>query len=257
MGVFDGKVAFVNGASSGIGRATAIAFARAGASVGVCARRAAEVEETCNAVVAAGGQAVPLLADIGNEDQVCAAFAALDVRFGRLDFAANCAGFDLNADFLGYTAADFDRIFAANVKGLFLCLQQEVLAMRRHGDGGAIVTVGSAAGHRPYGANSLYNASKSAASMLTRSGAVECGPLGIRVNEVAPGPVRTPMLEGYMARETAAGRPMTAADLAAGVPLRRVASPEDIADVVLFLCSAQAASITGAVLAADGGFVLA
>jgi NAD(P)-dependent dehydrogenase (short-subunit alcohol dehydrogenase family) len=162
---------------------------------------AAEVEDTCNAAVAAGGQAIPLLADIGNEDQVRAVFAALDARFGRLDFAANCAGFDLNADFLDYTAADFDRIFAANVKGLFLCLQQEILAIRRHGDGGAI--------------------------------------------------------EGYMARETAAGHPMTAADLAAGVPLRRIASPEDIANVVLFLCSAQAASITGAVLAADGGFVLA
>jgi NAD(P)-dependent dehydrogenase (short-subunit alcohol dehydrogenase family) len=257
MGAFDGKVAFVTGASSGIGRATAIAFARAGASVGVCGRRRAEVEDTCSAAVAAGGRALPLLADIGDQDQVRAVFATLDQTFGRLDVAANCAGVDFNAAFLDYTAADFDRIFAANVKGLFLCLQQEILAMRRHGEGGAVVTVGSAAGHRPYPGNNLYNASKSTASMLTRSVAVECGPLGIRVNEVAPGPVLTPMLEGYMARETAAGRAMTAERLAAAVPLRRVASPEDIADVILFLCSPQAASITGAVLAADGGFVLA
>jgi len=254
--VFDGKVAFVSGASSGIGRATAIAFARAGAAVGVSARRHAEVEDTCQAVIAAGGRAIPLLADIGDEEQVRAAFGALDVRFGRLDFAANCAGVDHNAAFLDYTEGDFDRIFTANVKGLFFCMQQEIALMRRDG-GGAIVTIGSAAGHRPYASNSLYNASKGAASMLTRTVAVEYGPLGIRVNEVAPGPVLTPMLEGYMARETAAGRTLTAEALASALPLRRIASPEDIADVVLFLCSAQAASITGAVLAADGGFVLA
>lgn len=252
---FDGKIAFVTGATSGIGRGVAVAFAREGATVIGCGRNVAEGTKTQQLVAAAGGafQFVPV--DLGNEAQITAAVRTILERHGRLDCAANCAGFDFNAGFLDFTAADFDRIFGTNVRGLFLCLREEIRAMRP-GGGGAIVNVGSVAGRRPYRGNSLYNASKSAVTMLTQSVAVEFGPLGVRINEVAPGPVHTPMLEGYLQRAKQSNSPVTAENIASCIPLGRILSPEDIAASVLFLCSPQAANITGATLVADGGFVL-
>jgi NAD(P)-dependent dehydrogenase (short-subunit alcohol dehydrogenase family) len=253
--IFDGKIVFVTGATSGIGRAVAVAFAREGANVVGCGRHPDKGVETQNLAAAAGGQFSFVQLDLMKEAEIVAAIRSVMDRHGRLDCAANCAGFDYNADLLDYTAADFDRIFGTNVRGLFLCLREEVRAMQR-GGGGAIVNVGSIAGRRAFRGNSLYNASKSAATMLTESAAAECGKLGVRINEVAPGPVMTPMLEGYLKRAEHAGGPVTAATIAAAIPLGRVLTPEDIAASVLFLCSPQAANITGASLVVDGGFVL-
>jgi NAD(P)-dependent dehydrogenase (short-subunit alcohol dehydrogenase family) len=134
-------------------------------------------------------------------------------------------------------------------------LREEVDAMRR-GGGGAIVNVGSVAGQRPFRGNSLYNASKSAVTMLTRSAAAECATWGVRINEVSPGPVMTPMLKGYLERAACTNAPMDAESLAAGLPLGGILAPKDIAECVLFLCSPNSAEVTGAVLVADGGFVL-
>jgi NAD(P)-dependent dehydrogenase (short-subunit alcohol dehydrogenase family) len=252
---FEGKVAFVTGATSGIGQSVAVSFGRAGATVVGGGRNAAGGATTERLVEAAGGsfKFVPL--DLCDETQIVAAMRIVMDRHGRLDCAANCAGFDLNAAFLDYTAADFDMIFGTNVRGLFLCMQHEVKAMRP--TGGAIVNVGSIAGHRAIRGNSLYNASKSALNMLTQTAALECGTFGVRINVVAPGPVMTPMLRGFIEKSQKTDTPFSAESLIAASPLNRIAMPEEIAASVLFLCSPQAANITGAVLNVDGGFALA
>jgi NAD(P)-dependent dehydrogenase (short-subunit alcohol dehydrogenase family) len=254
-GEFDGKTAFVTGATSGIGRGVALAFAREGATVVGCGRNAAGGTETQRLVEAAGGTFLFVPVDLCDEAQITAAVRTVLDRYGRLDCAANCAGFDANAPFLDLTAADFDQMFGTNVRGLFLCMREEIGAMRR-GGGGAIVNVGSIAGLRVTPENSLYGASKSAANMLTRSAAVEAAKWGIRVNEVAPGPVKTQMLQEFLDRAAQSGSRVTLEDVASRLPLGQVLSPEDIAASILFLCSPKAANITGAQLVVDGGFVL-
>ena len=255
-GSFAGKVAFITGATSGIGQSVAVAFGRSGAAVIGCGRNAAAGAETKRLVEAAGGIFQFISMDLGHEAEIVAAVQLVMDWHGRLDCAANCAGFDLNAAFLDYTATNFDQVFSTNVKGLFLCLQQEVKAIRASG-GGAIVNVGSIAGHRVIGGNCLYNASKSALSMLTKSAALECGAFGVRINEVAPGPVMTPMLRAFIEKSQKTSTPFSEQGLIDASPLHRIAGPDEIADSVLFLCSPAAANITGAMLTVDGGFALA
>jgi NAD(P)-dependent dehydrogenase (short-subunit alcohol dehydrogenase family) len=253
---FAGKVAFVTGATSGIGRSVAVAFGRGGATVVGCGRNATAGAETKQLVEAASGIFQFISMDLGHEAEIVAAVQRVLDWHGRLDCAANCAGFDSNAAFLDYTAADFDQVFSTNVKGLFLCLQQEVKAMRAS-DGGAIVNVGSIAGHRVIRGNCLYNASKSALSMLTKTAALECGAFGVRINEVAPGPVMTPMLRAFIEKSQKTATPFSEQGLIEASPLHRIAAPDEIAASVLFLCSSAAANITGATLTVDGGFALA
>jgi NAD(P)-dependent dehydrogenase (short-subunit alcohol dehydrogenase family) len=251
---FSGKVVLVTGATSGMGRATALAFATSGATVIGIGRREHEGQETLDLIRAAGATATFHHVDVGIEDEVAAVVVGIVARHGGLDCAANCAGIDAIAALADYSAEDYQRIFDANVKGLFFCLKHEILAMR--GRGGAIVNVGSIAGEKVIRGNGLYNASKAAANMLTRTAALEEGEHGIRINEVAPGPIETPMLHEFLAHAAAAGSTLTEADIAAAAPLKRVGTPEDIAAAILFLCSPQAAFITGASLAIDGGFRL-
>jgi NAD(P)-dependent dehydrogenase (short-subunit alcohol dehydrogenase family) len=254
MKPFEGKTVFVTGATSGIGRATAIAFGAAGAFVGVGGRRQTEGHKTLELVRAAGGDGLYLEVDVGHESEVSGAVAALWSKTGRLDCAANCAGYDSNAPLAESEESDFDAIFDANVRGLFFCLKHEILAMKQRG--GAIVTIGSIAGQKAFPRNGLYNASKSAAAMLTKTAAVEAGQYKIRVNEVAPGPIETAMLQGYVEREAAAGSPASLKGLGDLAPLGRIGQPEETAHAVLFLCSDKASYITGASLTVDGGFVL-
>jgi NAD(P)-dependent dehydrogenase (short-subunit alcohol dehydrogenase family) len=255
-GLFDRKVVLVTGATSGIGRGVAIAFAREGATVIGCGRNAEGGAETGRRIEAAQGTFTFMPMDVADETLIAATVRTVMDRHGRLDCAVNSAGFDANAGFLEQTAADFDRIFGVNVRGLFLCMREQAAAMSL-GGGGVIVNIGSIAGQRSFAGNSLYNASKSALTMLTKSAAVECASFGVRINEVAPGPVMTPMLEDYLRRASADGVPVSAESLVAALPLGRELSTEDVAGSVLFLCSPQAANITGALLTVDGGFVLA
>jgi len=252
---FTGKTVLVTGATSGMGRATAIAFAKAGATVVGVGRRAREGQETLDLVRQAGGEAAFRTVDVSIEAEIQAVIAEILARHGRLDCAANCAGVDAIAALTDYTAADYDRVFDTNVKGLFFCLKHEILAMR-DGGGGAIVNVGSVAGEKVIRGNGIYNASKSAANMLTCTAALEAAEHGIRINEVAPGPIETPMLREFIAHAQAAGSALSEANIAAAAPLKRIGTVEDVAAAILFLCSTQAAYVTGASLSIDGGFRL-
>lgn len=251
---FQGKVALVTGATSGIGRATAIAFGKRGATVVVTGRREQEGRETLDVVRAGGGDGAFIRLDISVEDEVVGVVREIMSRYGRLDCAANCAGNDIAAALTEFSEADYDAIFNPNVKGLFFCLKHEILAMRDKG--GAIVNVGSVAAQMSDLGNSLYNASKSAAHSLTRTAAAEAAKYRIRVNEVAPGPTKTPMLEGFLRKAADAGSAFNSASIVANIALGRIGTAEEIANAVLFLCSDRSAYTTGASLTVDGGFLL-
>jgi len=249
---FQGKVALVTGATSGIGRATAIAFGKQGATVVVTGRREKEGGETLDMLRAGGGAFMQL--DISVEGEVMGVIREIMSRHGRLDCAANCAGNDIVNPLTEHSEADDDAIFNSNVKGLLFCLKHEILAMRDNG--GAIVNIGSVAAQLSDLGNSLYNASKSAAHSLTRTAAAEAAKYRIRINEVAPGPTATPLLEGFLRTAAAAGSPFSSASIAANIPLGRLGAADEIANAVIFLCSNDAAFITGASLTVDGGFLL-
>src|ERR1044071_7363083 len=252
MGLFTDKVAFVTGATSGMGRATAIAFADAGAVVIAAGRRATEGEALLAQLQKRRGDALFLQLDVTQEAAVSAAIETILSRFGRLDFAANSAAIDPTGKLAECTAADYERVFDTNVKGLVICLRHEVLAMREHG--GAIVNIGSLSAEKAIPGQGLYSAAKSAVRMLTYTAALEEAVHGIRINELAPGPVDTPMLHGFLREQAASG--WTVDRIRSASPLGRIGAPEDVASLVLFLCSPQAAYITGACLAVDGGFRL-
>ena len=249
---FQGKVALVTGATSGIGRATAIAFAKQGATVVVTGRREKEGRETLDMLRAGDGAFIQL--DVSVEGEVIGVVREIMSRHGRLDCATNCAGNDIVNPLTEYSEADYDAIFNSNVKGLLFCLKHEILAMRDNG--GAIVNIGSIAAQLSDLGNSLYNASKSAAHSLTRTAAAEAAKYRIRINEVAPGPTATPLLEGFLRTAAAAGSPFSSASIAANIPLGRLGTADEIANAVIFLCSNDAAFITGASLTVDGGFLL-
>jgi NAD(P)-dependent dehydrogenase (short-subunit alcohol dehydrogenase family) len=252
MGVFTGKVAFVTGATSGIGRATALAFAQAGASVIAAGRRAPEGEAVLALLRREGDDALFVKLDVTEEAAVAAAIETVLSHFGRLDYGVNCAAIDAVAQLTDCTAAEYHRVFDTNVKGLVLCLRHEILAMRQ--GGGAIVNIGSLSAEKAVAGQGLYSASKSAVRMLTHTAALEEAVHGIRSNELAPGPIYTPMLHGFLGQ--AAGAGWTVDRVREMSPLRQIGTPEDVANAVLFLCSPQAAYITGACLAVDGGFRL-
>jgi NAD(P)-dependent dehydrogenase (short-subunit alcohol dehydrogenase family) len=249
-----GKVAFVTGGTSGMGRAAAVAFAQAGALVAIIGRREAEGERTLRLMRDVGGDGIFIAADLAREADVRGAIEQACTQFGQIDFAANCAGVDPIADVVNYTEAEFDAIFNVNVKGLFFCLKHQILAMQEKG--GVIVNLTSAAARTPFAGCSLYNASKSAAAMLTRSAAVEAGKHGIRIIEVAPGPIDTPMLQRYFAQEMAKGSEVTEKTVEAATLLGRVGRPEDVANAILFLCSPSTSFVTAASLSVEGGFPL-
>jgi NAD(P)-dependent dehydrogenase (short-subunit alcohol dehydrogenase family) len=194
---FRGKVALVTGASSGIGRATAIAFGKQGATVVVTGRREKEGRETLDMLRAVGGDGAFIRLDVSVEGEVMGVIRDIMSRYGRLDSAANCAGNDIVNPLTEYSESDYDAIFNTNVKGLLFCLKHEISAMRDNG--GAIVNIGSIAAQLSDLGNSLYNAGKSAAHSLTRTAAAEAAKYRTRVNEVAPGPTATPLLEDFCA----------------------------------------------------------
>lgn len=248
---FDGKVAVVVGATSGIGRATALAFAAAGAKVVVAGRREQLGTALVREIEAAGGDATFVATDVTSEKQVAALMDAAVETYGGLDCAFNNAGRESNLGVANATVEDFEAEVDTNTRGVLLCLKHEIRVMRERG-GGAIVNNSSVSGLVPTAAQAVYGLSKAAITHLTRSAAAEVGKQGIRVNEIAPALLMSDMVKQYFEGPNAIPLDSVIAKLA----LDHVGQPEDGAAAVLFLCSKQANYITGVVLPVDGGFLL-
>ncbi|MEV6426079.1 glucose 1-dehydrogenase [Streptomyces sp. NPDC051662] len=240
-------VVLVTGALAGIGRATAIAFARDGASVLVSGRRDEEGTALAAELREWGGRAEYIRADVSVEDDVRALIDGAVKIFGKLDAAVNNAGYTGGTGPLAtQTAEAYDTVFNTNVRGLLFCLKHELRVMIEQGHG-SIVNLSSTFGERGGKGAGLYVASKHAVNGLTRSAALEVATDGIRVNAVAPGAVATGGLDIFTGGEEAS------AALAAGVPMGRLAHVDEIADVITFLTSNKARFITGQIVAVNGG----
>ncbi|MEV6618310.1 glucose 1-dehydrogenase [Streptomyces sp. NPDC051051] len=245
---FHDKTAFVTGAASGIGRATALAFARAGAQVALVDLSADGLRGTARLIEADGGQALTLTCDVTGEEDVQAAVDRTVERFGSLDAAFNNAGVEQPVQAAADTAKDdWDRILGVSLTGAFLCTRAQVRQMLRQG-GGAIVNVSSGAGVKGFKGQAAYAAAKHGIIGFTRSAALDHAAQGIRVNAVCPGIIDTEMIRRF--DDT---RPGGREGLIADEPVGRLGRPEEIASAVLWLCSDDAAFTTGTALVVDGG----
>ena len=251
MSALDGKAALVTGGGSGLGRASAIALARAGATVSVV-----DVDEQGGKETAAlvfeevGGDANFVRADVTRPDEVEAMVDKAIGRWGHLDCALNNAGTTgASAPTADHTLDDWNRALALNLTGVFLCLKYEIPAMLERG--GSIVNMASGAGLVGFAGLPAYVASKHGVVGLTRAAALEYAAQGIRINAICPGSTRTPMLEGFMGGDPQIERLMTRA-----VPMGRLGRPEEIAEAVVWLCSDAASFVVGHALAVDGGSVI-
>lgn len=254
MGIVSGKIALVTGAAAGIGRATALKFAAEGAKVVVSDVVVPGGEETVAMIRANGGEALFVGADVSKTADVTALIAGTVAAYGRLDCACNNAGIEgVIAPFTEQTEENFDRIIAVNLKGTFLCLQAEIAQMLTQG-GGAIVNLSSVAGLIGFPGLSAYVASKHGVNGLTKNAALEYAKQGIRVNSVCPAGIDTRMLDSLA--EQATGGTMTSRQMMDGLhPMGRIGTPDEVADLIVWLCSDKASFMTGAHVPVDGGFV--
>jgi NAD(P)-dependent dehydrogenase (short-subunit alcohol dehydrogenase family) len=246
-----GKVALVTGGGSGIGRATALAFAQQGVRVIVADITAESGEETVRQIREVGGDALFIKTDVSDAPQVKTMVDRTVDLFGRLDYAFNNAAITQPAWTLDQqTEEGFDRIMKINVKSVWLCMKYEIPQMLKNG--GAIVNTSSAGGLVGLARLSIYTASKHAVIGLTKAAALEYARQGIRVNAVCPGTVETPMVDEYIRQ---AGNDPTVMDpLREAHPIGRTGRPEEVAGAVLWLCSEEASFVTGTALPVDGGY---
>jgi NAD(P)-dependent dehydrogenase (short-subunit alcohol dehydrogenase family) len=254
MSDMNDKVALITGASSGIGRAAAEAFAAKGARVVLAARRQAELASLVTEIEARGGTATAIKTDVSMAQDVRQMVAHAIEAFGRLDYAVNNAG--IEGQFVGITDLaedEWDRVLDINLKGTFLCLKYEARAMLDGGRGGAIVNIGSVNSFLGFPTGSAYVTSKHGLIGLTTSVSAELAPQGIRVNLVCPGFIDTPM---HRRARGLFGDDLYDKALLPNVHLRRAGQPEEIARSIVFLCSDEASYITGTTLTPDGGFTL-
>lgn len=254
MSEMNGRVALITGASSGIGRATAEAFAAKGAKVVLAARRQDELDSLVQEIEAQGGTATAIRTDVSAAKDVAQMVAHAMEAFGRLDYAVNNAGIEGQlAGIIDLTEDEWDSVLDINLKGTFLCMKHEAKAMLDCGRGGAIVNIGSVNSFLGFPTGSAYVTSKHGLVGLTTSVSAELAPQGIRVNLVCPGIIDTPM--HHRIRKLVGDELFDAAVLPS-VHLRRAGRPEEIARSIVFLCSDEASYITGTTLTPDGGFTL-
>ena len=250
--MLDGKSALITGGGGGIGRATALAFAREGARVAVADLMAEAARETVAQVNAAGGQAISLSGNVSRDADVRAMIDAVVGTYGRLDCAFNNAGIaGWHVDAILKKTAEwseeaFDRMIAVNLRGVWLCMRHELPQMQAQGSG-AIVNTGSIAGLVGLPNSSAYVAAKHGVVGLTKTAALEYAESNIRVNAVCPGYIKTPMTEPSMRLRGEA--------ILAQTPLKRMGSPEEIAEMVVWLCSERASYVSGAAYNVDGGWM--
>lgn len=247
-GQFAGKVVLITGATSGIGEATARAFAKEGAIVHFCGRRENLGAQVAQSIVAAGGRATYQKADVRAEDEVKAFVDGCVKRYGRIDVAFNNAGiFMTPAEIQDIPLENFLDIIRTNTVGEFLSMKYEIPHMRRQ-KGGVIINMASVAGHVGFKTTAHYNASKHGIIGLTKAAALENADYNIRVNSISPLAVDTPQL-----RESFAFQKLTYEKAAQGFVTKRVMSPDEMARAVMFLASEQATSVTGMDLDVTGG----
>ena len=253
---FRGKVVLVTGGSSGIGRATALAFAREGASVVIASRGAERGNAVLRELETAGAQALFISTDVSQADQVKALVQQIVDRFGRLDCAFNNAAtieVGMFRPTSQYTEVEYDQSMALNLKSVWLCLRYELEQMLRQETGGAIVNTSSVNGLGGVPGGALYAAAKAGVLALTKSAAQEYARQGIRVNALVAGGFRTPMLEGVFEQMSRDDPAAAEAQVSQMTPLGRIGRPEEAAEAVLWLCSDAASYVTGHSMIVDGG----
>lgn len=245
-----GKVGLVTGGTSGIGRDTAVLFARAGAKVAVAGRREPQGKETIELIRAAGGEGLFVKADVSKASEVDALIQKTVQRFGRLDVAFNNAGIEgVWVSIIRQSEEDWDRTIDINLKGVWLCLKYEIRQMLKQGGGGAIVNMASIQGLVGSAGAAAYTASKHGVVGLTKVAALETARHGIRINAVCPAAVETPLSERIF------GAPEVHKFVLSCHPLGRFGKPAEVAEAVVWMCSDRASFMTGQSLVLDGGFL--
>jgi NAD(P)-dependent dehydrogenase (short-subunit alcohol dehydrogenase family) len=248
-GRLTGRVALVTGAGSGIGKAAALQFAREGASVALAGRREEPLVEVQEAIARDGGSAIAFPADVADEQAIERLVTEVEEKLGPLDAAFNNAGvMGAYKPIVEQTAADFDAVIATNLRGVWLLARAEIRAMMASGRRGSIVNTSSFVAEAATPGMSAYAPSKAGLNAMVRALALEVGPQGIRVNNVAPGVIRTAMSDGLSAEQYDA--------LAGHAALKRLGEPEDVAAVAVWLCTDEARFVTGQTISSDGGFAI-
>lgn len=243
-----GRVALVTGGGSGIGRATAIAFAGSGYAVVVADQNEAGAE-TAEEIIRSGGTGTFIQCDVSDERSVCNMIGEAISRYGRLDAAFNNAGIEgAQSRTADCTVENFDRVIAVNLRGVWLCMREEIRHMLKQEGGGSIVNTSSVAGLIGFPNIPAYAASKHAVIGLTKTAALEYAKSKIRINAVCPGAIETPMLQRFVSSGSEAREAILAAE-----PVGRIGATEEVAEAVLWLCN-SARFVTGIALPVDGGW---